>query len=69
MASAQSKRQHWFCEDCGARGYVDHDEHAGVFEVFNAIIESHLATRAEPCPSDYAVRPRIRVQNEAWVDA
>lgn len=56
------KRQPWWCEDCGERGYVDHDEHAGVFEVYNAIRDDH-DERGE-CSSD-----RIRVQNEAWVDA
>lgn len=57
-------RQAWWCEDCGARGYVDHDEHAGVYEVLHAIGDDHREKREGKCDGMH-----IRVQNEAWVDA
>lgn len=55
-------RQAWWCEDCAARGYVDHDQHAGVWQVFTAIKDDHSRLADSDCHGD-----RIRVQNEAWV--
>lgn len=56
------KRQAWWCEGCGARGYVDYEPHADAWSVFTAILRDHHQRSPECNQAD-----EIRVQNEAWV--
>lgn len=31
----------WHCESCDTRGFINHDAHAGVFDVYTRITEAH----------------------------
>jgi hypothetical protein len=34
-------RTYWFCERCDKKGSVQHDAHAGVWEVYQSISAAH----------------------------
>lgn len=35
-------RTYWFCERCRAKGAVQHEAHAGVWEVYQKLIAAHV---------------------------
>lgn len=45
-------KQPWHCETCGVTGEVEHDPHAGVYEVIYLLNDGHAA-RSPECAESY----------------
>jgi hypothetical protein len=52
-------RTYWFCERCWAKGSVQHDSHAGVWEVYEKLIRAHVK-KGQPLGCDTGVS-KVRV--------
>lgn len=46
----------WCCEKCQSVGIVEHDDHIGVWEMFNRISDDHHLTNADCHQSDHGLQ-------------